>query len=74
MPSEVDGWGEYRRLILSELERLSRCVSEQTAEIGALRTEIATLKTEFRAKAGLWGAITGGIPALIGAVLWLLSR
>ena len=86
---DVEGWGEYRKLILKELERLSngqqsmdRKIDDmrsaemafRNAEIGRVTTEIALLKQELRFKAGLWGAVTGAVPSLIAAVVWFLTK
>lgn len=86
---EVEGWGEYRKLILAELERLSRCVGDvdrkldgfRSDEIGKLKLEIAalqlsvaTLRTTVDLKSGVWGAIGGAVPAAIAALAWYLSK
>jgi hypothetical protein len=64
---EIEGWLEYRKLILSELERVSRELRDLNQKVSDIHTEIAMLKV----KSGLWGALAGAIPAL---VLWALSR
>lgn len=86
---EIEGWGEYRKLILAELERLSRCIGDvdrkldgfRSDEIGKLKQEIstlqlglATLRTTVDIKSGVWGAIGGAVPAAIAAVAWFLSK
>lgn len=86
---EVEGWGEYRKLILAELERLSRSIGDvdrkldgfRSDEIGKLKLEIAalqlglaTLRTTVDIKSGVWGAIGGAIPAAIAAIAWFLSK
>ncbi len=70
MPDQTsNGWIEYRRLVLSELERLNEGQEETRDEVRAIRTDIATLKV----KSGLWGAAAGVIPAAI-AIVWMLVR
>jgi hypothetical protein len=64
---EIEGWLEYRKLILSELERVSRELRDLNEKVLEIHTEIAMLKV----KSGLWGALAGAIPAI---VLWALSR
>lgn len=64
----LEGWGEYKRLILKELERLNREVEHVGEELAAIRVEIAMLKV----KASLWGAAAGAVPAGIAAVVWYL--
>lgn len=83
MPPENEGdWGEYRRLILAELTRLSDGISEVKGQISALssselatiKTEIAVLKTEFRLKSGLWGFAAGAIPSAAAALYVVLHK
>lgn len=75
-----DSWNEYRRLILSELERIDKECSnkaEQCREqlhvlgnsIHSARSDIEMLKM----KAGVWGFLAGFVPAAIVAVYSLLS-
>lgn len=89
MPMEMEGWGEYRKLILAELERLSRCVGDvdrkldafRADDIGRVRNEmaelklqIATLKTTLDIKSSVWGAVGGAIPAAIAAIVWYMAK
>jgi len=70
MPAnEPNGWTEYRRLVLKELEDLNTAVDSVRAEQTKIREEIATLKV----KSGIWGLIGGAIPVAIGLALWLLK-
>lgn len=56
-------WGEYRRLILAELERINNAVRDlserverfRQEDVGQMKTDIAILKFQ----AALWGAIAG---------------
>ena len=64
-----DGWIEYRKLILSELESLNRDVKDIKRDIGTIKTEIAMLKV----KSGLWGFAAGAIPAALAVILTTLS-
>ena len=56
-------WGEYRRLILAELERISndiRALNEKVErfrqeDVSKMKTDIALLKLQ----AALWGAVAG---------------
>jgi hypothetical protein len=71
LESEGD-WGEYRRLILAELTRLSEGNSEIKAMISILRSDdIADMKAEIavlKFKAGVWGLIAGAIPGAIALI------
>lgn len=72
----MEGWGEYRKLILAELERLNRVISALDSKLEAFRNDdISSLKVEvamLKVKAGLWGALAGLVPA-IGAILYMLA-
>lgn len=78
MAEPSDDWGEYRRLILAELIRLSGEIVSLTMEIksihssdlASLRAEIAVLKF----KSGLWGALAGAIPGFIAVAYVLISK
>jgi len=76
----VGGWDEYRRLVISELERLHASQAETNTKldeirgdfsraIGALKDEqIAKIWSEIavlKFKSGLWGAVSGAIPGFI---------
>jgi len=63
---ENDTWIEYRKLVLSELERLNIKVMEIDQNLNSTKTDIAMLQI----KAGLWGAISGVIPGLIAALFF----
>lgn len=71
----LEGWGEYKKLILKELERLEAAVNELNRKIDAFRADdMATLKVEIallKLKAGVWGAVAGAVP-VSAMVLWYL--
>lgn len=60
---EGNGWVEYRRLILSELERINLALREIDEKIdGKLIGEVAKLKVDIgmlQVRSGIWGAIAG---------------
>jgi hypothetical protein len=85
----LNDWVEYRRLILSELQRLNDSFGEFdkklnlfkdsiTVRIDVLRSDdIAKLRVEvamLQVKAGVWGLVAGLIPGLITAMYVFLSR
>ena len=57
-----DGWNEYQRLVLAELERLDASVRGCQSELAEIRLGLAVLRT----RAVSWGAL-GGI------VIWLTT-
>jgi len=65
-PESEGDWSEYRRLILTELTRLSDGISEVKGQLGALHSsELAQIKAELAVlqfKSGLWGFAAGAIP------------
>ena len=62
MPSNRgNGWAEWGRHVLAELERLDNCYHNVDAQNKKLLTEITILKI----KSGLFGIIGGAIPVLI---------
>lgn len=46
MTGENNGWGEYSRLVLKELETLAKGIEGLKAQIGDLKTELAELKAK----------------------------
>lgn len=74
-------WGEYRRLILAELERIDRGmallntkmeVAMDTRDISmtTMKVEIAMLKV----KASIWGGLSGTLGAAIAFLLLQLGK
>jgi|ETNvirenome_6_85_1030632.scaffolds.fasta_scaffold03906_9 hypothetical protein len=64
-----NGWGEYEKLVLNELERLNKW-SESFAkhvdeELTKTKVEIATLKV----KAAMWGALAAAVAGPIVAII-----
>lgn len=79
MPPENEGdWGEYRRLILAEITRLSDGISELKGQISTLSSlELAGIKAEIavlKFKSGLWGFAAGAIPSALATVYSVLHK
>jgi hypothetical protein len=74
----LEGWGEYKRLILQELERLAKRIEDLDSKIDRFRgDDIASLKVEvamLKVKAGMWGALAGAVPAAIAIIWGLVSK
>ena len=47
-----NGWTEWSKFVLKELERLNECYDKMSTDVGGIKTEIALLKL----KSGAWGA------------------
>lgn len=69
---DLNGWPEYRLMVLSELERLNRqfdvhntsmmTISDRIhTQLSEIQREIAILKV----KSGVWGASAGAITVLV---------
>lgn len=65
----ANGWTEWGKFVLKELERLNDCHEEQTKLISTIQIDIAMLKV----KSGIWGFAAGLIPA-IGIVIYTLIK
>jgi len=59
-----DDWIEYRRHVLSELKRMNEWMDKIDASVADLKTETKLLHM----KAGMFGALAGGIAAGIAIV------
>lgn len=68
-PQQPNGWASYQELVLYRLNDMSRRLDLLTTSMTRMETEVTSLKV----RAGLWGAIAGAIPALLGALLLFLK-
>lgn len=63
-----NGWKEWSKYVLKELERLNTCYASTDRRLQQISVDIAMLKV----KAGLWGAMGGALPVAITlAVIYL---
>jgi hypothetical protein len=65
-----NGWGEYRKMVLKELENLGRVQEDIRKDITLIREEIASLKV----KSGVWGLVGGMIPVAIAIIYSLVQK
>ncbi len=70
MPPEhvTNGWNEWSKYVLKELERLNSCYHEMDKKLNRITVDIAKLKV----KSGIWGLIGGAVPVVIGLGIWFL--
>jgi hypothetical protein len=72
-PAEDAPWGEYRRLVLAELERIARDMENLADKIDRFRTdEIAQIKTDIallKMQAAAWGALAGVIVTILVSLI-----
>lgn len=66
----TNGWNEWSRHVLAELERLNGCYDGVSKQLSDIKVEIAMLKV----KSGMWGAIGGCIPIVITILVYVLSK
>jgi len=67
--AKQNGWSEWGKYVLKELERLNDCYDEQGKLIQSMRVEIAMLKV----KSGIWGLLAGAIPATLALIYTFLK-
>lgn len=79
-PGSNDGWREWSRYVLKEIEHSREASESLRKEVSALRTDFATQSVEIhtelatlRTKAGLWGAMGAAVPVLLMIAIQLLS-
>ncbi len=65
----MNGWMQWSKHVLKELERLDSRHEEMNAELMKIRIEIAKLQV----KAGVWGLVGGAIPVAVGLAIMLLK-
>lgn len=77
LPEEAASWGEYRRLILSELERIGRDIETINKKLDGLRQDdLAQVRVDIamlQVKSGVWGALSGLVVALGAALLGMIK-
>lgn len=61
----LNGFNEYKRLIMTELKRASEERAELRKEVVAARLDIQTLKTQ----ASVWGAGAGVVAGALASIL-----
>jgi hypothetical protein len=79
--SDRDGWNEWGKHVLTELQRLNTNIEgmetrhsvhreDVAKELGGLKSEIAVLQV----KAGLWGVFGGALPVVVLLLLETLKK
>ena len=64
-----NGWSEWGKYVLKELERLNDCYEEQQKIMQRIQVEIAMLKV----KSSVWGGLAGLIPSL-GLLIYYMIK
>lgn len=60
-----DSWSEYRRLVLSEIERIDTRMKDMESHINQSLTRISEDLVGLKVKAGIWGFVCGLIPSAL---------
>jgi hypothetical protein len=81
MPGE-NGWPEWGKYVLKELERLNECYTGLKREVTEIQVQLGRISentrgingvkedvTSLKVKAGVWGLVGGAIPILIALLL-----
>lgn len=63
-----NGWNEWSKYVLKELERLNACYEKIDNRLDMVQDEITKLKI----KAGIWGLVAGAVPVAIALTIKLL--
>jgi hypothetical protein len=68
----VNGWNEWSKHVLMELERLNTQQEEMGEQVTELRIQLSKLDVAFKIKSGIWGLIGGAIPVALALIIWLV--
>ncbi len=72
MPDNLDGWTKWSQYVLKELESLNEYNKSFDKRLRNIETGLASLKTEFKVKSGIYGLVGSAIPVVIGLGIWAL--
>jgi len=64
MANENGDWRDYKKLVISEIDRLSEHIGNLESKIDHLRGDVVMLKV----KSGIWGLFAGLIPVTIAVL------
>lgn len=56
---ETDGWREWSKYVIKELERLSKRDDSQEEKITDVRIQLGKLSTQLKERGAFWGALAG---------------
>lgn len=75
--SDKNGWSEYQKLVLAELNRLDTSLTVLDTKVDDIREDdLANIKSEIKLlkyKASLAGLLAGSIPVVILAIVKLFA-
>jgi len=65
--SEENGWVEYRKLVLSEIERLDESIKGLSKKVDHLHTDVVVLKVK-------WTLIISAISAVVTLIVQHITK
>jgi uncharacterized protein (UPF0303 family) len=68
-----NGWSEWSRHVLAELERLDASYHEMSVEMARMRESITRLEERLRISSAFFGVLGGAIPAVV-VIAWQMLR
>lgn len=69
MTDEANSWTEYRRLVLSEIERLFTAQQQTALRLKQLEQDMAVAKAKAGIYGGLAGLLLGGAASIVAALI-----
>lgn len=70
--ADENGWNQWSRHVLRELERLDANVESIKKEVIEIKGHIIEMKERIRSKSIMWGALGAIIPATVAIVMAVL--
>ena len=71
--TKTNGWNEWSRHVLIELERLNKKVEDMDKHQAELKLENEVLKTKLNLRSAAWGAIAAIFPVAIGLLILFIK-
>ena len=65
---------EWIKNIQKDQDNIRDCLSELKTQIGNLRVVVAREIAALKVKAGVWGALAGLVPVVIGLLILLIAK
>ena len=73
MSGGSNGWPEYQKLVLAELENLNKGLKELSIKVSKMEIQAAIMSTKQKATMTLYGAIGSAIPVVVGLGIWAIK-
>jgi len=70
----TNGWREWSKYVIKELERLGKSDASQEEKITCLRIEIEKLSTQLKERGAMWGFAAGVAAALLIELILFLAK